>query len=90
VYTSREETIKSFDAIVSGQADDTPEQAFMYVAKLDAVILANYDIFAEAGKNQAVGHEVILHPDSGGKIRLTFVSVKDNAKVSGIEIALLS
>ncbi|MGN6506562.1 MAG: ATP synthase beta subunit C-terminal domain-containing protein, partial [Tepidisphaeraceae bacterium] len=36
IYTSREETIKSFDAIVSGQADDIPEQAFMYVGGLDA------------------------------------------------------
>ena len=36
VYTSREETIKSFDAIVSGQADDIPEQAFMYVGGLEA------------------------------------------------------
>ena len=35
VYTSREETIKSFDAIVSGQADDIPEQAFMYVGGLE-------------------------------------------------------
>ncbi len=37
VYTSREETIKSFDAIVSGQADDIPEQAFLYVGDLEAV-----------------------------------------------------
>ena len=36
VYVSREETIKSFDAIVSGQADDVPEQAFMYVGDLTA------------------------------------------------------
>ena len=36
VYTSREETIKSFDAIVSGGADDIPEQAFMYVGGLDS------------------------------------------------------
>jgi F-type H+-transporting ATPase subunit beta len=36
IYTSREETIKSFDAIVSGAADDVPEQAFMYVGGLDA------------------------------------------------------
>jgi F-type H+-transporting ATPase subunit beta len=36
VYTSREETIKSFDAIVSGGADDIPEQAFMYVGGLES------------------------------------------------------
>ena len=36
VYTSREETIKSFDAIVKGDADDIPEQAFMYVGGLES------------------------------------------------------
>ncbi|MDB5324520.1 MAG: synthase beta chain [Phycisphaerales bacterium] len=36
VYTSREETIASFDAIVSGRADDIPEQAFMYVGGLES------------------------------------------------------
>ena len=36
VYTSRDETIASFDAIVSGKADDIPEQAFMYVGGLES------------------------------------------------------
>jgi F-type H+-transporting ATPase subunit beta len=37
VYTKREDTIKSFDAIVSGEADDLPEQAFLYVGDLESV-----------------------------------------------------
>jgi F-type H+-transporting ATPase subunit beta len=37
VYTKREDTIKSFDAIVSGEADDLPEQAFLYVGDLQSV-----------------------------------------------------
>jgi F-type H+-transporting ATPase subunit beta len=36
VYTKREDTIKSFDAIVNGEADDLPEQAFLYVGDLDS------------------------------------------------------
>jgi hypothetical protein len=37
IYTSREETIQAFDAITNGDADDLPEQAFLYVGGLDAV-----------------------------------------------------
>ena len=36
IYTSLEETIKSFDAITKGDADDIPEQAFMYVGGLES------------------------------------------------------
>jgi F-type H+-transporting ATPase subunit beta len=35
VYTKREECIKSFDAICNGEADDLPEQAFLYVGGID-------------------------------------------------------
>jgi F-type H+-transporting ATPase subunit beta len=35
VYTKIGETIKSFDDICSGKADDIPEQAFLYVGGLD-------------------------------------------------------
>jgi F-type H+-transporting ATPase subunit beta len=37
VYTKREECIKSFDAICNGEADDLPEQAFLYVGGIDEV-----------------------------------------------------
>ncbi len=35
VYTKIADTIKSFDDITSGKADDIPEQAFLYVGGLD-------------------------------------------------------
>jgi len=36
VQTTEIETIKSFDAITKGDADDIPEQAFMYVGGLES------------------------------------------------------
>jgi F-type H+/Na+-transporting ATPase subunit beta len=36
-YTKRDETIRSFDAICNGEADDLPEQAFLYVGAIDDV-----------------------------------------------------
>jgi F-type H+-transporting ATPase subunit beta len=35
VYTKREDTIKSFDAICNGEADDLPIQAFLYVGGIE-------------------------------------------------------
>jgi len=37
VYTPIKETLASFDAIANGQADDLPEQAFLYVGGLEEV-----------------------------------------------------
>jgi F-type H+/Na+-transporting ATPase subunit beta len=37
VYTPIKETLESFDAIVNGQADDLPEQAFLYVGGINEV-----------------------------------------------------
>jgi F-type H+-transporting ATPase subunit beta len=37
IYTKREETIASFDAICKGEADDLPEQAFLYVGGIEDV-----------------------------------------------------
>lgn len=34
IYTKREDTLKSFDAICNGEADALPEQAFLYVGTL--------------------------------------------------------
>lgn len=36
-YVSVEDTLRSFDAILNGEVDDLPEQAFMYVATIDDV-----------------------------------------------------
>src|SRR3982750_150955 len=37
IYTKREDTLKSFDAICNGEADDLPEQAFLYTGTLEDV-----------------------------------------------------
>jgi F-type H+-transporting ATPase subunit beta len=37
VYTKREDTIKSFDAICNGELDTIPEQAFLYVGDIEEV-----------------------------------------------------
>src|SRR6187401_1598803 len=37
VYTKREDTLKSFDAICNGEGDDLPEQAFLYTGTLEDV-----------------------------------------------------
>jgi F-type H+/Na+-transporting ATPase subunit beta len=37
IYTKIADTLKSFDDICSGKADDLPEQAFLYVGTLDDV-----------------------------------------------------
>src|SRR5207244_2070215 len=50
-------------------------------------VLANFDIFAAAGgKDIALIKEFATNADSAGKIAIQFSSVKDNAKLSGIEI----
>ncbi|MCC6240940.1 MAG: F0F1 ATP synthase subunit beta [Phycisphaerales bacterium] len=37
VYTSIADTLRSFDAIIKGEADDLPESAFLYVGTIDDV-----------------------------------------------------
>ncbi|HKO52524.1 MAG TPA: malectin domain-containing carbohydrate-binding protein, partial [Polyangiaceae bacterium] len=52
-----------------------------------APALTNFDIFAAAGThNKAVVRDVVATATSGGQLVIAFVTVKDNAKVSGIEI----
>lgn len=36
-YTKLADTLKSFDAIANGEADELPEQAFLYVGPLEEV-----------------------------------------------------
>ena len=53
--------------------------------------LTNFDIFAAAGgKNKAVVETVPVTADSSGKVTVTFMTVKDNAKVSGLELTASS
>jgi F-type H+/Na+-transporting ATPase subunit beta len=37
IYTKRDDMIKSFEAIINGQVDDLPEQAFLYVGDIESV-----------------------------------------------------
>jgi F-type H+-transporting ATPase subunit beta len=46
-FVSLEDTIKSFKAIISGEVDDLPEQAFLYCGGLD-------EVYAKAEKMKAV------------------------------------
>ena len=50
-------------------------------------VLSNFDIFGTAGgKDIAVVKQFITLANSSGKIIIHFTTVKDNAKISGIEI----
>ena len=50
-------------------------------------VLTNFDIFAAAGgKDIAIVEQFTAVADSTGKITIQFVTVKDNAKLSGLEI----
>ena len=50
-------------------------------------VLTNFDIFATAGAaNKAIVEQYTATADATGQITIQFTSVKDNAKVSGIEI----
>jgi hypothetical protein len=50
-------------------------------------VLTNFDIYATAGgKNIAIAQSFTATANSSGQIVIQFTSVKDNAKVSGVEI----
>ena len=53
--------------------------------------LTNFDIFAAAGgKNKAVVETVPVVADANGTVTVKFTTVKDNAKVSGLELTASS
>jgi hypothetical protein len=50
-------------------------------------VLSNFDIYAAAGaENKAIVEQFTATADASGQIAIQFTSVKDNAKVDGIEI----
>jgi non-reducing end alpha-L-arabinofuranosidase len=50
-------------------------------------VLTNFDIYATAGAaNKAVVEQYTATADANGQIAIQFTSVKDNAKISGIEV----
>jgi len=54
-------------------------------------VLTDFDIFATAGgENKAIVETFTATADASGDITIGFVSIKDNAKVSGIDILPVS
>ena len=50
-------------------------------------VLTNFDIYATAGAaNKAIVEQFTATADANGQITIQFTSVKDNAKISGIEV----
>ncbi|HYP74520.1 MAG TPA: malectin domain-containing carbohydrate-binding protein, partial [Polyangiaceae bacterium] len=50
-------------------------------------VLTSFDVFAAAGgKNKAVARDFSTLADSNGRVTISLVGVKDNAKISGFEI----
>jgi hypothetical protein len=65
----------------------TPGNRLFNVAVNGGSALSNFDIFAAAGgANIAVVRDITAAADSSGKLTITFTTVRDNAKVSAIEI----
>ena len=57
------------------------------VAVNSAKVLSNFDIFqAAGGANKAIVETFPVTADSTGKVTIVFTTVKDNAKVSGLEL----
>jgi len=62
-------------------------QRLFNVAINDQQVLTNFDIFVQAGgKNRALVRDFAVTADVNGTIRLAFTNVKDNAKLSGLEV----
>ncbi len=52
--------------------------------------LSNFDIYATVGANKATAQTYTVPANQSGNIAIVFTTVRDNAKVSGIEIASAS
>jgi glucosylceramidase len=66
-------------------------QRLFNVAINGSQVLTNFDIFAAAGgENIALVKSFTATADSNGTLTIQFTTVKDNAKVSGIEVNLAS
>ena len=62
-------------------------QRLFNVSVNGAAALTNFDVFAAAGgKNKAVVETVPVTADANGKVTVKFTTVKDNAKLSGLEL----
>ncbi len=66
---------------------NSPGQRVFNVSENGTALLTNFDIFqAAGGSNKAVVETFPVTADAGGKVTLTFTTVVDNAKISGLEL----
>ena len=66
---------------------DNAGRRLFNVAVNGTQVLGNFDVFAAAGgANTALVESLPVNADSSGKVTVTFTSVKDNAKLSGLEL----
>ncbi len=64
-----------------------PGQRLFNVAVNGSLVLRNFDVFAATGgRNRAVVEQFPVTASGTGRITVTFTTLRDNAKVSGIEI----
>lgn len=64
-----------------------PGQRIFNVAINGTTVLSNFDIIAAAGAaDQAIVEQFTVVANSSGQIAIQFTSVKDNAKLSGLEV----
>ncbi len=62
-------------------------QRVFNVSVNETAVLTNFDIFAAAGgANKAVIETIPVTADANGKVTIAFTTVKDNAKLSGLEL----
>ncbi len=66
---------------------NSANQRLFNVAVNGTQVLTNFDIFATAGgENKAIVETMPVTADSAGKVTVSFATVKDNAKLSGLEL----
>ncbi len=66
---------------------NAPNQRLFNVLIGGNPVLTNFDIFAAAGgMDRAIDREFVCHADGSGQITIQFVTLRDNAKVSGISV----
>ncbi len=65
----------------------SPGQRVFNVSVNSMAVLSNFDIVAAAGAaNKAVVESFPVTADANGKVVVTFTTIKDNAKLSGLEL----
>lgn len=64
----------------------TPNKRLFNVAINGAQVLSAFDIYATAGANTALIEELKVNADAAGQIAIQFSTIREDAKVSAIEV----